>query len=120
MKTKIIIAGGRTFNNYDFLKESVLKYLKTIDSENIQIVSGGAKGVDAIGERFAKEQNIDLVIFPADWSQFGRRAGPKRNAQMADYASHLISFWDGQSKGTKSMINLAKKKGLQIEIISID
>jgi hypothetical protein len=39
---------------------------------------------------------------------------------MADYASHLISFWDGQSKGTKSMINLAKKKGLQVEIISID
>ena len=68
MKTRIIIAGGRTFNNYDFLKESVLKYLKTIDSENIQIVSGGAKGVDALGERFAKEQNIDLVIFPADWT----------------------------------------------------
>ncbi|WP_405399322.1 DUF2493 domain-containing protein [Maribacter sp. Asnod2-G09] len=120
MDKKIIIAGGRNFNDYDFLENSVLNFISKFDKTDIEIVSGGAKGVDALGERFAKEQNIEFVIFPADWAKYGRSAGPKRNAQMAKYATHLLSFWDGKSKGTKSMINLARKNDLVVEIISID
>lgn len=117
---KIIIAGGRDFNDYELLKKEATAFLLEIETgEAIQIVSGGAKGVDTMGERFAQENDLEVVLFPANWKSFGRAAGPKRNAQMADYATHLLSFWNGESKGTKSMISLAKKKKLRIKIISI-
>ena len=117
---KLIIAGGRDFTDYNFLKKEAKMFISELEENpNIEIVSGGAKGVDALGERFAKEHNLEVVKFPADWKSFGRAAGPKRNAEMAQYATHLLSFWDGESKGTKSMITLAKKKNVTVKIISI-
>lgn len=117
---RIIIAGGRDFNNYDFLKKEASIFISEIDNgDHIEIVSGGAKGVDLLGEKFAEEKNLELIVFPADWKKFGRAAGPRRNAQMAKYATHLLSFWNGESKGTKSMLTLAKKENLKVKIISI-
>ena len=117
---KIIIAGGRDFNDYELLKKEASEFLFEIENgEAIQIVSGGAKGVDSMGETFAKEYNLDLILFPADWKKFGRAAGPKRNAQMAEYATHLLSFWNGESKGTKSMISLAKKNKLEVKVVYV-
>ena len=117
---KIIIAGGRDFNDYDLLEKEVSGFLKTLDVDSgLEIVSGGAKGVDAMGERFAQENDIAVKLFPADWSKYGRGAGPKRNKQMAEYATHLIAFWNGESKGTKSMITLAKKNNLNVNVISV-
>lgn len=117
---KIIIAGGRDFNDYELLERNALRLISTLPGgRDIQIVSGGAKGVDAMGERFAQENDLEVVLFPADWEKYGRAAGPKRNAQMAEYATHLLSFWNGESKGTKSMISLAKKKNLKIKVIAV-
>ena len=117
---KIIIAGGRDFNDYELLEKEVSGFLKTLDiDKGLEIVSGGAKGVDAMGERFANENDVAVKLFPADWSKYGRGAGPKRNKQMAEYATHLLSFWDGKSRGTKSMISLAEKRGLNVKIIDI-
>lgn len=113
---KVIIAGGRDFNDYEFLKQ-VCSKLSELDSE-IEIVSGGAKGADALGERFANEMGYALKVFPADWSE-GRKAGPIRNSQMANYADALIAFWDGKSKGTKNMIDLATKRGLGVKVVYI-
>ena len=117
---RLIIAGGRDFNNYDLLEKEASRFVSTLgNDEEIQIVSGGAKGVDSLGERFAREKGFGLILFPADWEKYGRAAGPKRNAQMADYATHLLSFWNGESKGTKSMISLAKKKKLEVKVVDI-
>ena len=117
---KIIIAGGRDFNDYDLLKKEVSGFLKTLDIDSgLEMVSGGAKGVDAMGERFAQENDVAVKLFPADWSKYGRGAGPKRNKQMAEYATHLIAFWNGESKGTKSMITLAKKNDLSVTVVSV-
>ncbi len=121
---KLIIAGGRNFQDYDFLKQQAQQFIVELKKEfgkvAIEIVSGGAKGVDALGERFALECGYPVRIFKADWTQFGRAAGPKRNADMALYGSHLLSFWDGKSTGTKSMINQAKKHSVLTKVISID
>jgi hypothetical protein len=54
--------------------------------------------------------------FPADWDRFGRSAGPKRNKQMAEYGDALIAVWDGESRGTKTMIEFARERGLQVYI----
>jgi len=112
---KIIIAGSRYFNDYNLLKKKCDKFF-TKDLY-FEIVSGMAKGADLLGEKYATENNYPITKFPADWDKYGKSAGYKRNSQMADYADGLIAFWDGKSKGTKSMIDLAKNKGIEIRIV---
>lgn len=108
---KTIIAGGRDFTNYEFAREKLLEY------EITEIISGGARGADQIGEQFAREQNKPLKVFPADWNKYGKSAGYRRNEQMAEYGEQLIAFWDGKSKGTKHMIDLAVKNKLKVKVI---
>lgn len=118
MDYRVIIAGGRAFDDYDLLQTHCLSILKDrITSDRVIIVSGGAKGTDALGQRFAHEHGLDLEIHPADWKKNGKAAGPIRNAEMADVANALIAFWDGRSRGTKSMIELSKRKGLAISCV---
>jgi hypothetical protein len=111
---KVIIAGGRNFNDYSSLKEFCDKIL--INQTDIEIVSGGARGADTLGERYAKERKYDVKIFLANWDKYGRSAGAIRNNLMSDYADGLIAFWDGESKGTKHMIESATKKNLKVRI----
>lgn len=112
---KIIIAGSREFNDYKLL-ESKMNII-TSKYTNVEIVSGTCYGADQLGERYAKQHNLPIKQFPADWNKYGKSAGPIRNAQMADYADACIVFWNGKSKGTKSMINLARQKGLAVQIV---
>ena len=112
---KVIIAGGRDFTDYELLKKACNFYLK--NTADIEIVSGHAPGADALGEQYAKEKNLLLTIIPADWANFGKAAGPKRNEKMGEYADALIAFWDGKSRGTKNMIELATEKGLKVKVI---
>ncbi len=112
---KVIIAGGRDFSDYQLLVEKCDKYLA--NKTNIEIVSGTAKGADSLGERYAKERGYSLKTFPADWAAFGKRAGYLRNEQMANYANALIAFWDGESRGTKHMIDIATEKGLLVKVV---
>mgnify|MGYP003680350350 FL=1 len=108
--TKVIIAGSRDFTDYTFLKKMVDKLYK---NETIEIVSGGATGADALGERYAREKGYTIKPFPADWEVHGKAAGPIRNRQMAIYGDHLIAFPLGShSKGTSNMIKEADKLGL--------
>jgi YspA, cpYpsA-related SLOG family len=114
---KLIIAGGREFCDYALLhkKVDVLLASKRF-SVQIEIVSGKAKGADTLGEQYAKANNFSLKEFPADWS-IGESAGYLRNKDMAEYADACICFWDGKSKGTKQMIDLAKEKGIPLRIV---
>lgn len=111
---KVIIAGGRDFNNYQKLKDFCSKILK--DKTDIEIVSGKAKGADSLGEKFAKKNNYPIAEFPADWNKFGKKAGFIRNKDMAEYADALIAFWNKESSGTKHIINIAKQNNLKIRI----
>ena len=116
---RIIIAGGRDLNNYELLKakcESILSSKAT--THRIIIVSGAAKGADSLGEKYAREKSYAIESRPADWNTHGKAAGYIRNAQMADGADALIAFWDGKSRGTKSMINIARSKGLCVRVIN--
>lgn len=112
---RVIIAGCRDYTDYEALKAYTDRMLSNITDE-IQIVSGGASGADALGERYAREKGYSLKRFPADWNQYGRSAGPKRNRQMAQYADALIAFWDGVSRGTKNMIDEANAGGLLVRV----
>ena len=113
---KVIIAGGRDFNDYDLLCRIADKILSRQDE--IEIVNGTAKGGDKLGERYAEERGYPIKRFPADWGTHGKAAGYLRNEDMALYADALIAFWDKQSKGTKHMIDIAEQQGLPTRIIN--
>lgn len=104
---KTIIAGGRDYHDYAHVKKQLEHFRKT--HVITEIVSGGAKGADALGEQYAEEMNIKLKIYHADWEKNGRAAGPIRNQKMGDYADQLVAVWDGKSKGTKNMIDYMNK-----------
>jgi len=121
---KIIIAGSRDFHDYELLKIEVNKFideykttLSSSDNNSISIVSGHARGADKLGEQYAREHNHFCYVMSADWDKYGKRAGYLRNASMAKEADALIAFWDGQSRGTYHMIELAKKENLKIKVI---
>jgi len=116
---KVIIAGGRHFSDYEFMKQTCDKVLQDLE-ETIEIVSGAARGADKLGEKYAKEKGHQIHRFVAQWDKFGKSAGYRRNAEMADFADMLIAFWDGESKGTSHMIDLAKAKNLSVVVMNYD
>ena len=115
---RVIVAGTRSFKNYALVCKVLDGVFKSVDANNIEIVSGTARGADSMGEWYAKEHNLHLKRFPADWGGYGKGAGPVRNKQMAEYANSCVVFWDGISKGSKNMIDTAKALGLKVLVVN--
>lgn len=116
---KVIVAGGRDFADYAYLKEKldeVFGSLGDLDSHPIEIISGMAKGTDTLGIRYAEEHKLTMVLYPANWKKYPRMAGILRNMNILVTATHLVAFWDGKSHGTKHMIEIAKAKGIPVWI----
>lgn len=116
---KVVIAGSRGFSNYKLLKDECDAFLKEKKKEyNIIIVSGGAKGADKLGEKYSVDSGFNLEIYLADWKKFGKSAGFRRNEQMSKIADALIAFWNGESHGTKHMIDICEKKGIEVKVVN--
>lgn len=108
---KVIIAGSRHITDY----VEVCSAIRKSDFHITEVVSGCAKGPDTLGIEWANNRRIPVKRFPADWSR-GSGAGLARNWEMSYYAEGLIALWDGQSKGTKHMIDAARSRGLQVHV----
>ena len=128
---KVIIAGGRRFNNYKLVKDTLDKLFASLEGD-IQVVSGACNtgiltynrsdgtavcGADGLGEKYARERGYPVYPSPANWELHGKSAGYKRNEEMAQYATHCVCFWDGMSRGTGHMIDLGKKYGLRGKVV---
>jgi len=111
---KIAIIGSRGFNDYDKLKANLEFY---IDKATL-LISGGAKGADSLGERWAKENEIPTQIFYPDWDKHGKSAGYIRNKDIVANADLIIAFWDGVSKGTKHSIDIALESNKKLLVIT--
>jgi len=136
---KLIIAGSRDFDDYSLLEKEVDTYildtlfnldknlydcylLRTLTEEvygdiPIEIVSGGARGADRLGELYARNRKLVIKQFIPNWS-IGKSAGYIRNEEMAKYATHCICFWNG-SKGTKHMIDIATRYNLGLKVVNL-
>jgi hypothetical protein len=112
---RVIIAGSRKFSDYDLLERTMDKALSTVQ-DDITVVCGKAKGSDTLGEQYAKEHGYEVQYFPADWNRYGKVAGYIRNTTMAKNADALVAFWDGESPGTKHMIETAQSLGLRVRV----
>lgn len=121
---KIVVAGSRSFDEQaylDVMRPNLEKFIKEIsDSYTLIIVSGTAPGADQFGEKFAREFNLKIERYPAEWRKNGiynNAAGYERNEKMAQIGDIIVVFWDGKSKGSQHMIDLAKKYKRKLKII---
>lgn len=103
---KVIIAGSRTITDPQVVADAVRKS----GFQVTEVVSGCARGVDLLGSQWAAHNGIPWKAFPADWEKHGKKAGYLRNVEMANYAEALIAVWDGESRGTKHMIDIMTER----------
>lgn len=113
---RTIVAGSRGIDRYDIVELAI----RASGFDITELVSGTAQGVDSLGERWAEKQGIPVTRFPAYWRKQGRAAGKIRNSKMSHYADALIAIWDGQSRGTKDMIDKARYRGLRVYVHTVD
>jgi hypothetical protein len=114
---RVIVAGSRDFTDYAFVAGHLDRLLSR-RLPHVQVVSGACRGVDALGERYARERGLSVLSFPADWRKHGRRAGPVRNSVMADQADACVIF-DGGDPGSRDMIRTAEARGLPLRVIRL-
>jgi len=107
---RVIIAGTRTIDRLAILEDAIKRSAFDIT----EVVSGGARGVDKLGELWARQHGIKCTVKAANWERDGKRAGYLRNVEMAKYADALLAIWDGTSPGTGMMIRIAKERGLRV------
>ena len=127
---KIIVAGGRDFDNYEYMEECLDNFLfdeikAKHGPDKIELICGMAVGADFLAIKYAIKHNIDIVPFEPKFWQYGERAGEVRNHDMASYASesdipYLVSFWDGKSRGTKNMIDRSTTYGIPYMIFKYE
>lgn len=104
---RLAVVGSRGYNDYNSFK-IILDIIIPRDGITC-LVSGGAKGVDKLAERYAEEHNFPIDIYYADWENNGKAAGFIRNKVIWDNADCGLAIWDGQSKGTAHSFDLSKK-----------
>lgn len=107
---RVIIAGSRGITDYALVSHAIQNSGFPIS----RVISGAARGVDQLGERWAKEHRIPVLRMPAEWTKYGRSAGYRRNEDMASVGDALIAIWDGRSPGTRHMIETASRRGLHV------
>ena len=111
---RTIIAGSRSITDY----AAVVAALAQCPWEITTVLSGGARGVDLLGEMWAQDNKVKLEVYPANWKAYGKLAGFARNVDMAQRAEALVAVWDGESNGTRHMIRTAEKHDLRIFVVS--
>src|ERR1019366_3739515 len=100
---KIAIVGSRDYPH----PEKVRALINNLPADTV-VISGGARGVDTWAEQAARARGLEVIIFPALWHAYGKRAGFIRNRQIVESADKVVAFWDGLSKGTKMSIDISQ------------
>ena len=108
---KIAIIGSRNLHI-----ENLEKYVPADASE---IVSGGARGIDSCAEAYARANGLNFTVFLPEYDRFGRGAPIVRNKQIVDHVDKVLAFWDGKSRGTKSVIEYCKKQGKSVTVVIV-
>ena len=118
MDCRIVVGGSRSFTDYGTLE----KYLDTClqDCTEITILSGHCQGADLMAERYATEHGLAIEVIPANWKKYGRAAGPIRNREMVEHSDVVIAFWDGKSRGTRSLIEYARALKKELRVVMIE
>ena len=109
------VVGSRDFLDYALFSEVLDEHRPFMTG----IVSGGARGADTLAARYAIEQGIPFFVHPADWDNYGKSAGYRRNKLIVQDADYMIAFLAKTSKGTRHSIDLALEKGIEVRIVNV-
>jgi len=104
---KLAVVGSRSFDDYELVKKFLDAY--KAQTPELILVSGGASGADSLAERYAEENNLQIIVFKPDWKKYGKTAGFLRNTTIIEEADEVIAFWDGESHGTLDSMKKTKK-----------
>lgn len=116
---KLAIIGSREFCDWELFTEGITRILEQEGKLPILVVSGGARGADRMGEKWAKDNGIKTLVFKPEWGKHGKRAGLIRNADIIENATHVLAFPSESGSGTQHALGLAKEKNLPIQVIYI-
>ena len=116
---RIIIAGSRSFTDRHLLYQK-MDALVVRQGGIVTVISGTAKGADRLGEEWGRYRGYPVERYPADWEAYGKSAGYRRNEEMAEVADACVVFWDGESRGAKHMIGIARKHGLSLRVVRFE
>ena len=112
---RVIIAGSRTIHD----RAKIVTAVQLSKFKITEVVCGMAPGVDMLGYEWARKHQLPIARFPANWKKNGRRAGFLRNVEMVNYADAAILVWDQKSRGTKSTLDLAQRKGIPVYLVRV-
>ena len=113
---RVVVAGCRGYTDYKQAEQFINESLGDRSPATLVFLSGGCRGADMLGERYAVEHGISVEQYLPNWRRYGRGAGVKRNREMVDSCDEVICFWDGTSRGTKSLIDYAHRMGKPVRI----
>lgn len=113
---KLIVAGSRSIRDKQTVRYAI-EDADLIFGPVDRIIHGGARGVDSLADDIARAKGFKVTVFEAEWDKYGKAAGPVRNRHMAKEADALVAIWDGESPGTKDMMEKAVNYGLDVLVI---
>lgn len=109
---RVLVCGGR---DYEDREEFFWHMTHSFDGwRNCTIITGAARGADALGIDFAHTYGLKLESYPADWTKHGKAAGPIRNQQMLDDGKPDIVVAFPGGTGTADMVRRARKAGIEV------
>lgn len=118
-ETIVVVCGSRHFTNKKLFHEKLLDFLEDLEGPVLFISGAASTGADDMIIRWSKKFKYPCLEMEADWDNLGKSAGFIRNHAMGDIATHVLAYWDGQSRGTKDMIDYAQDKGLHVKTVYI-
>ena len=120
MSQRVLICGDRNWTNFQVIADTLSKVYAENGVE--VVIEGGAKGADTMGAQAAALLGIPVLMFPAQWMQYGKQAGPIRNRKLLTEGKPtlVLAFHNyiENSKGTKDMVNAAKKAMVDVRVIT--
>lgn len=119
MGLRVLVCGDRNWKNRQLIREQLKAIQATVGLD--VVIEGECEGADTIAKQEAEKLGIKVIPFPADWKRYGLAAGPIRNTQMIKEGkpNFVLAFHNnlGKSKGTKNMVEQAKKAGIVVQVI---
>jgi hypothetical protein len=108
-----MVTGSRTWTDADAIDATLSRYALA----GAEFVHGGAGGADQMAADWCRLWSVGETMFLPDYATHGSRAPHVRNDAMLDVAGAVVAFWDGKSRGTKSVIEKAEKRSIPVEVI---
>ena len=117
---RVAIVGYRNIEYDNLQKKAYALLCQNIPSGATEIVSGGAVGIDALAEIYAKQNGLPMKVFKPDYAKYGKRAPLVRNDEIIHYAQYVLAIWDGASRGTAYTVAACIKDGIPVKVVTLD